>query len=72
MSKRTWVFEVIKVIKRENQAIVLVMGRKCRKHWSVKFSQGPALLPLGVSVETNYCVSTVYQVYLVSNYLTFI
>jgi hypothetical protein len=38
MFKRTWDIGVVKVTKRErSQAIVLALGRKCRKHSSGRF-----------------------------------
>jgi len=70
MSKRTWDIGVVKVIKRErSQAIALGLGRKCRKHSSGRFIQGPALQPLGVPVEIRWCMGTIHQIYLVFNYL---
>jgi len=70
MSKRTWDIGVVKVIKRErNQAIVLAVGRKCRKTHEWQFIRGPVLQPLGVPVETRWCIGAVHQIYLVLNYL---
>jgi len=61
---------VMKVIKRErSQAIVLALGRKCRKHSSGRFIQGPALQPLCVPVQKRWCIGTIHHIYLVSNYL---
>jgi hypothetical protein len=62
---------VVEVIKRGgiNQAIVLAVGRKCRKRRSGRFIRGPALQPLGVPVEIRWCIGTVRQKYLVLNYL---
>jgi hypothetical protein len=60
----------VKVIKRErSQAIALALGRKCRKHSSGRFIQGPALQLLGVLVETRWCMGIIHQIYLVFNYL---
>jgi hypothetical protein len=61
MSKKTWDTGVVKVIKRErSQAIALALERKCRKHSSGRFIQGPALQPLGVPVETRWCIIIKY------------
>jgi len=48
-----------------NQAIVLALGRKCRKSRSGRFIRGPALQPLGLPTETRWCIGTVLQIYLV-------
>jgi hypothetical protein len=45
MSKGTWDIWVMAVRKRGKQAIVLAVGRKCRKHWSDRDIPRYALQP---------------------------
>jgi hypothetical protein len=71
MSKRTWDTGVMKVIKKErNQAIALAMGRKCRKNIGVADSfEVLHSNRWGVPVQMRWCIGTVHQIYLVTNYL---
>jgi hypothetical protein len=43
-------------------------GKEMQKTQSGRFIRGPALQPLGVPVETRWCIGAVHRIYLVINY----